>query len=117
VEVQHVLISFQGSIPKESVTRTREEAEELANELFERAQAGADFDSLVREYTDDQHPGIYAVHNFGVEPLEGVQEAPRDGVVKSFGDVGFSLQVGEVGMAVYDETASPFGWHIIKRLK
>lgn len=41
---------------------------------------------------------------------------PRAAMVPAFGDVGFSLEVGEVGLAGYDEKASPFGWHVIKRL-
>jgi parvulin-like peptidyl-prolyl isomerase len=38
-------------------------------------------------------------------------------MVAAFGDVGFQLEVGEVGMAVYDPVKSKYGWHIIKRLK
>lgn len=41
----------------------------------------------------------------------------RDGMVPAFGDVAFSLEVGEVGLAPYDAKSSPFGWHIIKRLE
>jgi peptidyl-prolyl cis-trans isomerase B (cyclophilin B) len=41
----------------------------------------------------------------------------RAQMAKGFGDVGFALQVGEVGLAEYSVTASPFGWHIIKRIK
>ncbi len=117
IEVQHLLVSFQGAISKPSVTRSQEEAEALASELFGRSQTGVDFDSLVEEFTDDQHPGIYAMHNFDIEPLQGIQEYARAGMVKSFGDVGFSLQVGEIGMAVFDSTDSRYGWHIVKRLK
>ena len=43
VTVQHILISFQGSIPKDSVTRTKDEAEELAREILERAKQEEDF--------------------------------------------------------------------------
>ncbi len=38
VAVQHVLVSFKGSIPKPTVTRAREEAQKLAQEVFERAK-------------------------------------------------------------------------------
>ena len=41
---------------------------------------------------------------------------PRSAMVPAFGDVGFNLEVGELGLASYDDEASPFGWHIIKRL-
>ena len=117
VEVQHILISFQGAIPDEKVTRTKEDAETLAKELLARARAGEDFDTLVKEYTDDQHPGIYRMSNSGVMPDSANQEFSRDRMVKAFGDVSFSLNIGEIGMANYDPAASKYGWHIIKRLK
>jgi hypothetical protein len=56
VTVQHILIAFKGSIPNENVTRTEDEAKILAKEIFKRAKKGEDFDALVKEYTDDQHP-------------------------------------------------------------
>ena len=117
VEVQHILISFQGAIPDEKVTRTQEEAETLAKELLERAKSGEDFDALVKEYTDDQHPGIYRMSNVGIPPDAASQEFSRERMVKAFGDVSFSLNVNEIGMTNYDPTASKYGWHIIKRLK
>ena len=117
VEVQHILISFKGAIPDEDVTRTESEAEILAKELLARAKAGEDFDVLVREYTDDQHPGIYRMSNTGITPDEANQEYSRDRMVKAFGDVSFSLNIDEIGMASYDPGASKYGWHIIKRLK
>ncbi|MGD9347719.1 MAG: peptidylprolyl isomerase, partial [Candidatus Aminicenantes bacterium] len=96
VEVQHILISFQGTIPDEKVIRTKEDAEILAKEILARARAGEDFDSLVKEYTDDQHPGIYRMSNSDVMPDSTNQEFSRDRMVKAFGDVSFSLNVGEV---------------------
>lgn len=117
VEVQHILISFKGAIPDDQVTRTRDEAEALAKELYARAKANQDFDGLVKKYTDDQHPGIYRMSNIGVEPDTGNNEYPREKMVKAFGDISFSLKVGEIGMAPYDPDTSKYGWHIIKRLK
>jgi foldase protein PrsA len=117
VTVQHILIAFQGSIPDAKVTRTRAEAEALAAEVFERAQKGEDFDALVKQYTDDEVPGIYKMSNFDVPPDAAKQEYSRAKMVKSFGDVGFALKVGEIGLAGYDPKASKYGWHIIKRLE
>ena len=117
VEVQHILISFQGAIPDEKVTRTEAEARTLAKELLARAKSGEDFDALVKEYTDDQHPGIYRMSNFGILPDAASQEFPRERMVKAFGDVSFSMNANEIGMATYDLAASKYGWHIIKRLK
>lgn len=117
ITVQHILIAFKGTLSEGNVTRTQKEAEALVKELMERINKGEDFDALVKGYTDDQHPGIYSISNFGVVPDQSIPEYPRNRMVKGFGDVGFSLKVGEVGLAVYDPKASPFGWHIIKRLK
>ena len=117
VTVQHILISFKGSIPKPSVTRTRAQAEALALELFERAKKDEDFDALVKEYTDDQHPGIYKMATIGFDPDQIQQEYSRTRMVKAFGDVSFSLPVGGIGLAEFDPETSAYGWHIIKRLE
>ena len=117
VAVQHILISFKGAIPKPTVTRTREEAKKLAQEVFERAKKGEDFDSLVKQYTDDEYPGVYRMSNIGVSPDSGKQEYPRAGMVKAFGDVSFSLPVDGIGMAEFNPKESKYGWHIIKRIE
>ena len=115
IEVQHVLIGFEGKIPGKVVTRSQAEAEKLAAELLERARKGEDFDQLVQKYTDDQWPGFYGLANTGVTPAEG--EFTRDGMVKGFSDIAFSLSPGNIDMTNYDPQNSPYGWHIIKRLK
>ena len=115
VVVQHILIGFTGSVPGKSISRTKEEAKTLAYQILERARKGEDFDELVRKYTDDSPPGIYGMSGAGVAPATG--EFPRGGMVPAFGNVGFSISPGNIGIADYDATASPFGWHVIKRLK
>ena len=117
VAVQHILVAFKGSVPEEKIVRTQEEAQVLAMELFERVQKGEDFDALVKKYTDDEYPGIYRMSNFGVEPDKDKKEYSRAGMVRSFGDVSFSLALGGVGLAVYDPQKSKYGWHIIKRIE
>jgi hypothetical protein len=117
IAVQHILIAFKGSIPKPTVTRSKDEAKKLAQEVFERAQKGEDFDALVKEYTDDEYPGIYRMANKGVTPDQSKQEYPREGMIKSFGDVGFSLAVTGIGLAEYDSQKCKYGWHIIKRIE
>lgn len=118
VTVQHILIAFRGSLPGDNkVTRSMGDAEKLARQIFERAKAGEDFGAMVKTYTNDSYPGIYKMTNMGVEPDRSKQEYARARMVKAFGDVGFSLAVGEVGLAVYDPATSKYGWHIIKRLE
>lgn len=115
IKVQHILISFAGKVPGKNITRTEDEARALAAQVLDRAKKGEDFDSLVKTYTDDRAPGIYALANSGVTP--SADEFSRDRMVPAFGEVGFSLAPGEIGMAPYDPARSPFGWHIIKRLQ
>jgi cyclophilin family peptidyl-prolyl cis-trans isomerase len=116
ITVQHILIAFQGSLgPSKEIKRTKEEAKTLAYDVLAQAKGGADFDQLVQKYTDDQAPGIYKMSNTGVTPLSD-DEYPCEGMVPAFGNVGFTLQPGGIGIADYDPTTSPFGWHIIKRL-
>jgi hypothetical protein len=118
--IQHILIGFkdavgfQGSPPAKAAGRNQEQAKTLAYDLLNQAKSGANFDQLVAQNTDDQAPGIYALANTGITPGQG--EYPRDGMVPAFGDVGFSLKVGEIGIADYDPATSPYGYHIIKRL-
>ena len=117
ITVQHILIGFAGSVSGKGITRSRGEAQQLAEGVLERAQGGESFDALVRENTDDSAPGIYKMANRGVPPDPTQKLFARDAMVAAFGDVGFPLEVGEIGMAAYDPRKSPFGWHIIKRLE
>ncbi|HEV8112940.1 MAG TPA: peptidylprolyl isomerase [Planctomycetota bacterium] len=107
IEIQHILISFKGAprMPP-TVTRSKDEAKALAQKVYAEVMNGGNFDALVKQYTNDSPPGIYPMTKAG-----------RAGMVKGFGDVGFRLKVGEIGVAPWDASASPYGWHIIKRLK
>ena len=107
ISIQHILISFKGAprMPP-TVTRSKDEAKALAEKVYAEVVNGGDFDALVKQYTNDSAPGIYPMTKAG-----------RAGMVKGFGDVGFRLKLGEIGVAPWDATASPFGWHIIKRVK
>ncbi len=123
ITVQHILIGFQeavgfgGNVPDKAQGRTQEDARKLAYELLDRAKAGEDFDKLVEEYTDDSAPGVYSLSNIGVAADQAAGEYGRKNMVPAFGDVGFKLKVGEIGIADYDPATSPYGWHIIKRVK
>jgi hypothetical protein len=115
VVVQHILIGFKRSVPDKTIDRTKKQALALALDLLERARAGEDFDALVKEQTDDSHPGIYKLTNRGA-PLMAKSRA-RDDMVPNFGRIAFSLEVGEIGLAKFHPGNSPYGWHVIKRLE
>lgn len=115
IVVQHILVSFAGA-PRVKQTRSKADAEKLAQELLDRVKKGEAFEELMKRYSDDSGPGEYGMVNHNVAPA-GPNEAPRRGMVPAFGNVGFQLGVGEIGLAVHHEKDSPFGWHIIKRVK
>ena len=113
IQVAHVLISFEGC--GTDAMRSKAEAEKLANDVLARAKKGEDIHALIKELSDDPGEGIYGMSNHKVRPERGEYE--RGGMVPAFGDVGFKLAVGGIGMSTFDPRTSPFGWHIIKRLK
>jgi parvulin-like peptidyl-prolyl isomerase len=113
VTVQHILISFQNT--GTNATRTKAEAEALAAETLGRVNTGTDFAMLMKQLSDDPGQGTYSLCDTGVSPHVG--DYDRMGMVKAFGDLSFKLEVGEIGMAAYDPKDSPYGWHIIRRIK
>lgn len=112
--VAHVLISFAGA-ERSTQTRTQAAAEKLAYDVLARARKGEDFNKLIKDLSDDPGEGVYGLANHRVNPVGPEYERRR--MAAAFGDVGFKLEVGSIGMSVYDYQKSPFGWHIIKRLK
>jgi parvulin-like peptidyl-prolyl isomerase len=117
VVVQHVLIGIKGKIASKQISRSKKEARTLAYEILDRAEAGEDFDALVKEYTDDRYPGRYVIINRNVSQLPGEGEYKRDDLAIKFGDLAFRLDVGEYGMATFHAVSSPYGYHVIKRLE
>lgn len=115
IEVQHLLVAHKDA-GIGGVTRTKEAAEQLTAELYAKIKDGADFDDLVKKHTDDAHPGIYGMTMVGGGD-QGKNIYARKGMVAAFGDVGWRLDVNEVGVAPFDARTSPYGWHIIKRTK
>jgi hypothetical protein len=117
ITVQHCLIAFKGTLPGKPISRTKDEAAALAKDLLIQLKAGADFDDIIRKHTDDSPPGIYKMANDG-KPSDMPNEIyGRRGMVPAFGDTGFPLEVGEFGLAEFDSLKSPYGWHIVKRIK
>jgi hypothetical protein len=121
ITVQHCLIAFMGAKQSTSM-RSKEEAQQLAEDLFAKAQAGEDFGKIVRKYTNDSAPGIYKMANHGYETdnssiVPSNHILARGDMVPAFGDCGFKLKVNEYALAPFDKVTSPFGWHIIKRIR
>jgi len=115
ISVDHILIGVKSpSFPDGK--RDAAAARAFAYELLGKIQAGADWAASKRLHSEDPPPGgPYGLANRGVKPT-GRGEYPRDQMVPAFGDVGFGLEIGAVGMADFDARKSPFGFHLIKRV-
>jgi parvulin-like peptidyl-prolyl isomerase len=118
VVVQHILVAFGDTLGRDRrLQRDEAQARYLAYQLLERAQKGEDFDGLEKEHSNDRHPGIYALVNKGIEPDPEKKEYPRKSMVPCFGELAFSLDVGEIDIANFNADLCPYGWHIVKRLE
>ncbi len=115
IQVQHILIGFAGA-GRSGATRSQDEAAALVLELMSKIEAGEDFTDLMKKNSEDPGPGTYTMVLDAANVVQG-ESYPRQGMVKAFGDTGWRLKVGEIGVANYDTTTSPFGYHIVKRLK
>jgi len=115
VVVQHVLLAFDATgLP--AVTRSKADAQRLAQRVLTDARAGREFADLVRLYSDDRgYDGILEIANWGVPP--GPTERERRALARGFSATAFRLEPGEIGLVEYDETSSPYGWHIVKRVR
>jgi parvulin-like peptidyl-prolyl isomerase len=105
ITVQHVLIAFQGA-KRATVTRTKEEAKKLTEKTWTEARSGVNFKDLIQMHSNDGGGGEYKMVKAGPPKL-----------VMGFRNVGFRLKVGDIGVAPFHSVDSPFGWHIIKRVK
>jgi hypothetical protein len=118
ITVDHILIGVKGpGFPPGK--RTAEEARKVAYDVLGKVKAGGDWAALKKEFTEDGPPGgPYTMSDNGVRPFGPIPTVfPRGQMAPAFGDVGFKLAVGEIGIADFDAGRSPFGFHIIKRIK
>lgn len=96
-----VLIAFRGCDGADNVTRSRAEALEIATEVAAKSREGADFTSLVKQYSDARKRNPYgSLGNF--EYSENVRQ---------ISDQVYRLKVGEVS----EPFESQFGFHIVER--
>ena len=107
VKAQHILISYAGASKADGVTRTKEEAEKLAQEILNKAKApGADFTALAKENSDE--PG--ATESGGILEQEVVDG--DSSYVEDFTTA--SLALTEAGQITDQLVKTEFGYHIIK---
>jgi len=96
VEARHILIKVAEDAEEEKVN----EAQKRAQDIFDMASKGQDFELLAKEYSEgpSKDKGGYL----------GIFE--KQSMVKPFADKAFSMKEGEISNPV----RTIFGWHIIK---
>ncbi|MBI5367389.1 MAG: peptidylprolyl isomerase [Planctomycetes bacterium] len=103
ISAAHILLMYKGSMrAPESVTRTKEEALKLLQEIATRLKAGEKFADLARQFSDC--PSKEQGGNLGV--------FGRGSMVPEFEKAVFGLKVDDVS----DIVETPFGYHVIMRL-
>ena len=104
-QVKHILISWKDheSHDQRAEKRTKAEAEALVKSLMTQIKAGADFDMLMKQHSED--PG-------SASTARAYPVSPDAQLVIEFKSLSLRLNVNEVGVVESD-----FGFHIIKRVE
>lgn len=100
IRASHILLMYRGS-ERSTATRSKEEAQQQAQQIKSQIDGGAQFGELARQHSDcpsSQQGGDLG--QFG-----------RGAMVGAFEDAAFGLDVGQTS----DVVETPFGFHIIQR--
>jgi len=105
VSVAHILIAYKGSTrAAATVTRSKDEAKALAEDVLKKLQGGAKFEDLAKQYSDDSSN----------KDKGGILDQPVNGDGKYAKDFETgSLAIQKVG-DLSPVTETEFGFHIIK---
>lgn len=108
-EIKHVLIGwadlasvYGGRMAEAAQTRSKADADSLARDILDEARKGADFVTLMKEYSEDWG---------SAESGQSYTATPDAGLVPPFKKLSLRLEVGETGAVL-----TKFGWHVIKRI-
>lgn len=103
-QIKHILISWgEDARDERGKARTKQQAEALVTSLVTQIKAGADFDMLMKQHSED--PG-------SASSARAYPVSPDAQLVIEFKQLGLRLNVGEVGVV-----QSEFGFHIMKRIE
>jgi peptidyl-prolyl cis-trans isomerase NIMA-interacting 1 len=101
---RHILIAYQNAQrAAPEITRTRDEARTLAQQVANEARSGKDWVALWKQHSNE--PGGREGGDLGT--------FGRGQMVPAFEHAAFDLGVGEIS----DVVETPFGFHVIQRMK
>lgn len=103
VKAKHILISTVDASGAQLPQDKKDEAKKKAEDLLNQLKAGADFDKLMNEYSEDT----------GLKSYPDGYTFSKGQMVKEFEDAAFALKPGEISGIV----ESKFGYHIIKLIE
>ena len=106
--VKHILIGWRDlasdrDIDSRAKTRTRQQADQLAQSLLERVRKGEPIEPLMSEFSED---------GGSADDGDSYEVTPDAKLVFEFKRLGLRLKPGEAGLVM-----SQFGWHIMKRVE
>jgi peptidyl-prolyl cis-trans isomerase D len=106
--IKHILIGWNqvgndGRTDPRAAKRTQKDAQDLIHALVEQIKQGADFDALMKKYSED--PG-------SASSARVYDVSPEAQLVIEFKQLGLRLRMNEVGVV-----KSEYGYHIMKRVE
>ena len=104
-KVKHILIGWKDldTHDPRADNRTKAQAEAIVKKLMDQLEAGADFDQLMKQSSED--PG-------SASSGTAFEVSPDAQLVIEFKQLGLRLHVGEIGVVQSD-----YGFHIMKRVE
>jgi len=103
-QIKHILVGWKGTDQDPRADkRTKAEAEGVVKGLLAQIKSGADFDALMKQYSED--PGSASL-------AKAYTVSPDASLVIEFKQLGLRLQLNEVGVV-----ESEYGFHIMKRIE
>jgi parvulin-like peptidyl-prolyl isomerase len=107
-QIKHILIGWNdsgndGRQDQRAAKRTKKDAEDQVRALLAQIKSGADFDALMKQYSED--PG-------SASAARAYTVSPDAQLVLEFKELGLRLKIGEVGVV-----QSEYGFHIMKRVE
>lgn len=103
-KIKHILIGWKGTNQDPRADkRSKAEAEGVVKGILAQIKSGADFDALMKQYSEDPGSG---------QTGKAYDVSPDAQLVIEFKQLGLRLQLNEVGVV-----ESEYGFHIMKRVE